>query len=45
MGMSVVAEGIEVIEEKDTVHGFGCALLQGYFFAKPGRPFPEPKNL
>jgi EAL domain-containing protein (putative c-di-GMP-specific phosphodiesterase class I)/CheY-like chemotaxis protein len=45
MGMSVVAEGIEVAEERDAILGFGCTLLQGYFFAKPGPPFPLPKNL
>jgi EAL domain-containing protein (putative c-di-GMP-specific phosphodiesterase class I)/CheY-like chemotaxis protein len=45
MGMGVVAEGIEVVEEKDTVYGFGCALQQGYFFARPGPPFPQPINL
>jgi EAL domain-containing protein (putative c-di-GMP-specific phosphodiesterase class I) len=45
MGMSVVAEGIEVAEERDAVRGFGCPLLQGYFFARPGPPFPQPTNL
>jgi EAL domain-containing protein (putative c-di-GMP-specific phosphodiesterase class I)/CheY-like chemotaxis protein len=45
MGMAVVAEGIEVEEERDTVHGFGCTLLQGYFYARPGPPFPQPSNL
>jgi EAL domain-containing protein (putative c-di-GMP-specific phosphodiesterase class I) len=41
MGMQVVAEGVEVLEELDTVSGSGCALLQGYFLAKPGPPFPS----
>jgi EAL domain-containing protein (putative c-di-GMP-specific phosphodiesterase class I) len=45
MGMSVVAEGIEVAEERDAVRGFGCPLLQGYFFARPGPPFPQAANL
>jgi EAL domain-containing protein (putative c-di-GMP-specific phosphodiesterase class I) len=45
MGMGVISEGIEVAEERDAVLGFGCSLLQGYFFAKPGRPFPMPQNL
>ena len=40
MGMLVVAEGVEVAEERDTVSGCGCDLLQGYLFAKPGPPFP-----
>ena len=40
MGMRVVAEGVEVAEERDAVLAFGCELLQGYLFAKPGPPFP-----
>ena len=40
MGMLVVAEGIECIEERDTLVEAGCELMQGYLFAKPGRPFP-----
>jgi len=45
MGMSVVAEGIEVTQERDTIVGFGCSLLQGYLFARPGRPFPRPEHV
>ncbi len=41
MGMRVVAEGIEVKAERDCVRQFGCDLLQGYLFAKPGPPFPS----
>jgi EAL domain-containing protein (putative c-di-GMP-specific phosphodiesterase class I) len=41
MGMTVVAEGIENVEERDAVIDLGCDLLQGYLFAKPGRAFPE----
>jgi EAL domain-containing protein (putative c-di-GMP-specific phosphodiesterase class I) len=40
MGMRVVAEGVEVADERDAVLAFGCELLQGYLFAKPGPPFP-----
>jgi EAL domain-containing protein (putative c-di-GMP-specific phosphodiesterase class I)/CheY-like chemotaxis protein len=40
MGMRVVAEGIELTEERLTVQGAGCDLLQGYLFARPGPPFP-----
>ncbi len=40
MGMLVVVEGIETIGEREAVVGLGCDLLQGYLFAKPGRPFP-----
>ena len=41
MGMRVVAEGVEVREECEIVQSSGCDLLQGYLFAKPGRPFPR----
>ncbi|HVY46534.1 MAG TPA: EAL domain-containing protein [Minicystis sp.] len=40
MGMRVVAEGIETTEERDTVIGLGCDLLQGFLLGRPGRPFP-----
>jgi EAL domain-containing protein (putative c-di-GMP-specific phosphodiesterase class I) len=42
MGMVTVVEGVETREERDVLLGLGCDLLQGYLFAKPGRPFPEP---
>jgi EAL domain-containing protein (putative c-di-GMP-specific phosphodiesterase class I)/CheY-like chemotaxis protein len=45
MDMQVVAEGVEVLAERDTVRGLGCTLLQGYLFAKPGPPFPVPSIL
>lgn len=41
MGMLVVAEGIETAAERDTLLDLGCDLLQGFKFAKPGKPFPE----
>ena len=41
MGMTVVAEGVETIEERDTLIELDCDLLQGFLFARPGRPFPE----
>jgi EAL domain-containing protein (putative c-di-GMP-specific phosphodiesterase class I) len=41
MGMLVVGEDIETAEERDTLISLGCDLLQGYLFAKPGKPFPE----
>jgi EAL domain-containing protein (putative c-di-GMP-specific phosphodiesterase class I) len=44
MGMRVVAEGVEVKEERDCMLRIGCDLLQGYFFAKPGRPFPTVES-
>jgi EAL domain-containing protein (putative c-di-GMP-specific phosphodiesterase class I) len=41
MGMVVIAEGIEVVEERDVVGLSGCELFQGYFFARPGLGFPS----
>jgi EAL domain-containing protein (putative c-di-GMP-specific phosphodiesterase class I) len=41
LGMQVVAEGIETVEERDTIAEAGCDLLQGYLFAKPGGAFPQ----
>ena len=40
LDMKVIAEGVEVAAERDGVSRLGCTLLQGYFFAKPGPPFP-----
>ena len=40
LGMLVVAEGVECIEERDVLIAMGCDLLQGYHFAKPGKAFP-----
>lgn len=41
MGMRVVAEGVETTEERDVLVQIGCDLLQGFLFARPGKPFPE----
>jgi EAL domain-containing protein (putative c-di-GMP-specific phosphodiesterase class I) len=40
MGMTVVAEGVETVAERDCLLDLGCDLLQGFLFAKPGRAFP-----
>jgi EAL domain-containing protein (putative c-di-GMP-specific phosphodiesterase class I) len=40
MGMMVVGEGVENVEERDALVELGCDLLQGYLFAKPGAAFP-----
>jgi EAL domain-containing protein (putative c-di-GMP-specific phosphodiesterase class I) len=40
MGMLVVAEGIEEIDERNALAELGCDLMQGYYFARPGPPFP-----
>lgn len=40
LGMSVVAEGVETIAERDALVAMGCSYLQGYLLARPGPPFP-----
>jgi len=35
LNLNVVAEGIELPEQIDTLRGFGCELGQGFLFAKP----------
>jgi EAL domain-containing protein (putative c-di-GMP-specific phosphodiesterase class I)/ActR/RegA family two-component response regulator len=40
LGMSVIAEGVETVGERDLLAELGCDLLQGYLFAKPQRGFP-----
>ncbi|EKM98216.1 MULTISPECIES: EAL domain-containing protein [unclassified Acidocella] len=43
MGISVVAEGIETINEYSVLNDLGITLMQGYLFAKPGfRSLPIP---
>ena len=41
MNVMVIAEGIETKMERDTLKRLGCDTMQGYFFAKPGKPFPD----
>jgi EAL domain-containing protein (putative c-di-GMP-specific phosphodiesterase class I) len=41
LGMEIVAEGIECVEERDTLIELGCDLFQGFLFARPSEPFPE----
>lgn len=35
LGMSVVAEGVELIEQVRLLRRIGCELVQGYYFAAP----------
>lgn len=41
LGMRVVAEGVETIEEREMLDSLACDYLQGFFFAKPQRGFCE----
>jgi EAL domain-containing protein (putative c-di-GMP-specific phosphodiesterase class I) len=43
LGIVVTAEGVETPEERDQLVNAGTDLLQGYLFARPGDPFPEPR--
>jgi len=44
MGKEIIAEGVEQAEERDALVHLGCDYLQGYFYAKPGPPFPAPRR-
>ena len=35
LGMSVIAEGVETIEQADYLRSIGCNYMQGYLFARP----------
>jgi len=41
-GIQVIGEGVETEAEARCLVGLGCDLLQGYFYARPGPPFPAP---
>lgn len=40
--ISVVAEGVETVAERDALIDLGIDLLQGYLFARPAAPFVAP---
>lgn len=40
LGIIVIAEGVETVEERDELARCGCDWMQGYLFARPGNPFP-----
>jgi diguanylate cyclase (GGDEF)-like protein len=35
LGLRVVAEGVETIEQMKTLQECGCSVIQGYYFSKP----------
>jgi len=41
LGIAVIAEGVETAAEHRKLRELDCELLQGYYFAKPGAPFPS----
>jgi EAL domain-containing protein (putative c-di-GMP-specific phosphodiesterase class I) len=42
LNTEIIAEGVEVAEERDCLSDLGGDLYQGYLFARPGRGFPQP---
>ena len=41
MGIVLIAEGVETVDEREMLVGLGCDALQGYLFARPAKPFPD----
>lgn len=39
--IGIIAEGVETASERDKLVELGVDLLQGYFIARPDRPFPS----
>ena len=35
LGLDVVAEGVESVEQADLLRGMGCAHAQGYLYSRP----------
>jgi diguanylate cyclase (GGDEF)-like protein len=44
-GGQIVAEGVETAEERAAIASMGIPLIQGYFFSKPGPPWPVPAGV
>jgi len=42
LNIALITEGVETPAERDALRDVGVDLMQGYLFAKPGLPFPEP---
>lgn len=39
IGARTISKGVECERERDAIISTGCTLMQGYFFARPGRGF------
>jgi EAL domain-containing protein (putative c-di-GMP-specific phosphodiesterase class I) len=35
LGIQTIAEGVETVEQRDLLSGFGCDFVQGYLYSKP----------
>jgi EAL domain-containing protein (putative c-di-GMP-specific phosphodiesterase class I)/DNA-binding NarL/FixJ family response regulator len=42
LGVTLIAEGVETVEERDALLATGCDGYQGYLFARPAPAFVEP---
>jgi diguanylate cyclase (GGDEF)-like protein len=38
MGMRVVAEGVEMVAQRDFLHSIGCDMIQGFYYSEPLPP-------
>ena len=41
LGIGVVAEGVETVEQRDALVAVGCRLLQGYLLGRPAAELPR----
>jgi EAL domain-containing protein (putative c-di-GMP-specific phosphodiesterase class I)/CheY-like chemotaxis protein len=41
LGRQIIAEGVELAEQRNTLIELECDFLQGHLFARPAKPFPE----
>ncbi len=44
LSMDCIAEGVETKEQLELLRGFGCRLIQGYYFRSPSRRPRSPIN-
>lgn len=42
LGLLVIAEGVETVDQHDALVTMGCTLFQGYLYARPSLPDPTP---